>query len=169
MGSIYGIALISIFAGLATANPSLTVPIRSEGFSAGSLRSNQSLFLLDPSRFGMQQSYSMQYTSTSMGSFSSGVYLNTLSYRFSIPLTLSVDIGMYNVFHQDFEGQRYESGQQTTQKPQFLLPRIGLEYKPTANTTFSLQIMQMNDAYRAYGPGYFYGFSPSQRYWRAND
>lgn len=158
MRRVIGIAVLSVFLGLAFANPARTVPIRDEGFSASSLRSKNSFFLLDPSRFGMQQSYSMQYTSSSVGSLSSGVYLNTLSYRFAIPLTLSVDVGMYNMFHSSLDADLYAAPDSRDRSPQFILPRIGLEYKPTSNVSMSLQVFQMQDAFRAYGPFGYYGY-----------
>jgi hypothetical protein len=169
MGRVFGIAVFSIFWGLALANPPLTVPIRDEGFTASSLRTKSSFSLLDPSRFGMQQSYSMQYTSTSFGSFSSGVYLNTLSYRFGIPLTLSVDIGAYNMFHNDFEASAYDAQDANSRAPQFILPRIGLEYRPTSNVTMSLQVLQFPDAYQAYGPWGYYGYNGWSRFSKTED
>jgi len=160
-----GIAVFALLAGLAFAGPAPTVPIRDEGFSASSLRANRSFFLLDPSRFGMQQSYTMSYTGSSFGSYSAGIYLNTLSYRFAIPLTLSVDVGMYNMFHNSFDAGYYAEPAEDS-RPQFVLPRIGLEYRPTSNVTMSLQIVQFPDAIKAYGPMGYCGFWGCDRFSR---
>lgn len=166
MERFFATALVVLLSTSAFADPMSTLPIREEGFTSTSLRSKSSLFLLDPNRFGMDQSYSMQYTSTSFGSFSSGVYLNTLSYRFEMPLTLSMDIGVYNMFHNDFQGSAYDSRESGDHSPQFILPRIGLEYKPTSNVTMSLQVLQLPDAYKAYGPWGYYGYGPYSPYSR---
>ncbi len=41
---------------------------------------------------------------------------------------------------------------------QFVLPDVGLEYKPTSNTTLRLMLVNENDAAKAYGPWrYRYG------------
>lgn len=51
---------------------------------------------LDPSRFSMHHSYSMSYMSMGGKGFTQGLYLNTMTYQFSIPLTLSLQLGIAN-------------------------------------------------------------------------
>ncbi len=143
------------------------VPTRQEGFRKDQLMRNSSIQLGNPAGFQMQQSYTFQYTSSSFGSNSSGVYLNTLSYKFGIPLTFSVDIGLYNLLYTTGQQSPYLASQTNVgpsdTKPEFIIPRIGLDYRPTDNVLLSLQIFNMPDAYRAYGPFYSH-FSPYSRW-----
>jgi hypothetical protein len=53
--------------------------------------------LLDPSKFHMSQSYSISFLSYGNQAVNQGLYLNTMSYRFSDPLLAQVQIGY---FHQ---------------------------------------------------------------------
>lgn len=126
-------------------------PWRETPFSKDRLTRESSLQLQNPAGFSMQQSYSLSYTGGSWGSASSGLYLNTLSYNFSIPLTLSVDIGMYNLLHASYAQSNHSSHQLQDSRPEILIPRIGLEYQPTDNTTLSLQIINTSHALKAYG------------------
>lgn len=160
--------LVLLLVSQASAN-GMGVPTREEGFRKDQLLRRSSLQFSNPSGFQMQQSYSFQYTSTSLGSNSSGVYLNTLSYQFGIPLTLSVDIGLYNLLSSSGQQSPYLTPSQANStgpsdtKPEFIIPRIGLDYRPTENVLLSLQLVNMPDAYRAYGP--FYSLrSPYQRW-----
>lgn len=136
------------------------VPHRYEPFSKESLFRNSSLQLQNPRGFSMQQSYSMQFSGSSYGTTSSGVYLNTLSYEFNVPLTLSVDIGMYNMFHSSYQNSALSRYNQNfmESKPEFIIPRIALDYQATENMSFSLQLLNMEHAYKAYGTDYW-GYS----------
>jgi hypothetical protein len=106
---------------------------------------------LNPNRFAMHQSYSMNFASGSFGSSSAGLYLNTLSYKLADPLTLSADVGFYTPLYNS-TGAFSKSGFQDPRAGSSLVfPHIGLEYKPTDNTTFSLHLFNGQDAYKAYG------------------
>jgi hypothetical protein len=148
--------LCSLFcAAISVAVAGQSIPWNEPGFTLGTLQGKGSsgLFFFDPSRFGMQQSYSVSFSSSGAGSHSSGVYLNTLSYDFGIPLRLEVDVGMYNMFYSNFGNQMLqERMNQGGHAPQFLLPRVGLEYQPTENVMLMLEVIQVNDALKAYGP-----------------
>jgi TonB dependent receptor len=107
--------------------------------------------LLNPNRFSMHQSYSMNFASGSYGSSSAGLYLNTLSYKLADPLTLSADVGFYTPLYNT-SGSFSRSGIQDPRSSSSLVfPHVGLEYKPTDNTTFSLHLFNGQDAYKAYG------------------
>jgi hypothetical protein len=137
------------------ASDGYSIPWREEGFSRNSLTQNTSSFqLLNPQAFHMDQSYSMSYFSSGHASQTSGLYLNTLSYQFGIPLTLSLDLGMHNVFSSSFNSAY---GEPVVNDPGFILPRIGLEYQPTENLLVGVHLFNMQDAYKAYGP---WGYSP---------
>ena len=111
---------------------------------------------LNPNRFSMRQSYSMNFASGSYGSTSAGLYLNTLSYKLADPLTLSADVGFHTPLYSSGAFARGGlSGKTGIQDPSLgsslVLPRVGLEYRPSKNTTLSLQLINGQDAYKAYG------------------
>lgn len=111
---------------------------------------------LNPNRFSMRQSYSMNFASGSFGSTSAGLYLNTVSYRLADPLTLSADVGFHTPLYSSGAFARGGlSGKSGIQDPRLgsslVLPRVGLEYRPSKNTTLSLQLLNGPDAYKAYG------------------
>jgi len=110
---------------------------------------------LNPNRFSMQQSYSVGFSSGSFGSQSAGLYLNTISYRLADPLTLSADVGFHTPFHSSLGGPSMSGGMGNPGLGSSLvLPRIGLEYRPSEHSTISLQILNGPDAVKAYGyPG----------------
>lgn len=108
--------------------------------------------LLNPNRFSMHQSYSVNFASGSFGSTSSGLYLNTLSYRIADPLTLSADVGFYTPLYSSSSMGFSKGGFQDPRLgSSFVMPHVGLEYKPTEHTSFSLHLFNGQDAYKAYG------------------
>jgi len=112
--------------------------------------------LLNPSRFSMRQSYSVGFSSGSLGSQSSGLYLNTISYRLADPLTLSADVGFHMPFYSSLGGP---SGgfQNPGMGGSLVLPHVGLEYRPSENSSISIHLINGPDAAKAYGyPGNFY-------------
>ncbi len=112
---------------------------------------------MNPNRFSMRQSYSVNFASGSFGSSSAGLYLNTLSYKLADPLTLSADVGFYSPLYSSTPGSFGTRGiQDPSRGSSLVLPRLGLEYKPTKNTTFSIQLVNGQDAVKTYGnPGPF--------------
>ncbi|MBN1561676.1 hypothetical protein JW998_15600 [candidate division KSB1 bacterium] len=91
---------------------------------------------IDPSRFSMSHSYSMSYMAAGGQSFTQGLYLNTLSYQFTVPLTLSLQLGMA---HNPFPG----NGTANILQSGFFVSGAQLMYKPTEKTTIQLQFRQM--------------------------
>lgn len=109
---------------------------------------------LNPNRFSMQQSYSVGMSSGSFGTHSAGLYLNTLSYRLADPLVLSADVGFHTPFYSSLGGPSSGGFQNPGLGSSLVLPRIGLEYKPSEHTSFQLQLFNGPDAVKAYGhPG----------------
>lgn len=106
---------------------------------------------LNPNRFSMHQSYSLSMGAGGGGSYSSGLYLNTLAYKLANPLTLSLDLGFHTPIYNSMSNGPAASLWNGDTRPSLVLPRIGLDYKPTENTSFSLQIINGRDAYKAYG------------------
>jgi hypothetical protein len=116
---------------------------------SGSRMASAGFSFLNPNRFSMHQSYSLSYASGSSGSMSSGLYLNTLSYRLSEPLTLSADLGLYTPISSTVPGMRQNSMMGTGSS--VILPRLGLEYRPTENLSMNLELFNGPDAWKAYG------------------
>lgn len=88
-------------------------------------------YLLNPSKFSMSHSYSVFYTSIGKQSFSQGLYLNTMNYRFSDPLMMQVRIGYV---HQPFGGL----GRTTGKNGALFVQRAMLQYKPSENMSFTI-------------------------------
>ena len=108
--------------------------------------------LLNPNRFSMHQSYSVNFASGSFGTASAGLYLNTLSYRLADPLTLSADVGFYTPLYASPSMGLNRGGLQDPRLGSSLIfPHVGLEYKPTEHSSISLHLFNGQDAYKAYG------------------
>jgi len=139
-----------------------TLITKKQPFSRGSMESSlnpsgvSGFSLLNPSRFNMQQSYSTSFTSNGQNSMSAGVYLNTLSYQLFNPLVFSIDLGVYTPFHSNFSNSN-QSGNQPMNS-EFIIPRVGLDYRPSSNTLISIQFLNLNSANQAYRP---FGYSRS--------
>lgn len=95
---------------------------------------------LDLSKFEMKQSYSAQYTSGSMGSYSTGVYLNQLSYALSPRLSSRLDLAMRNLFYA-----KPSTGLTSSKLSdmQFDIPNVGLQYQGD-RWNLSVQYSQWN-------------------------
>ena len=99
----------------------------------------------DPARFTMTQSYSLSYGSLGGQSVSQGVYLNRLSYQFTMPLHLSVEWGMaHNPLQNSQAAAITQSG--------LFLSNARLRYEPSENLRFGIE-------YSSYPTGtYPYGY-----------
>ena len=125
---------------------------RSPDMSGGSSVSGFSL--TNPNRFSMHQSYSVTAMSSNAGSASSGLYLNTIGYQISDPLLLFVDVGFHTPIHSTVQNMNGGSGAAASS---VVLPRMGLEYKPTDRLTVNFELVNGPDAWKAYGNGMGYG------------
>jgi len=101
---------------------------------------------LDPSRLDISQSYSMSYMSLGGQGFSQGMYLNTMTYHFKLPMTLSFQWG---IAHQPFAG----SNDAPFLKNGPFISGAQFKYKPTKNTVIELEYNQ--NPY-GYGSRYYY-------------
>lgn len=168
-GGLAALFALAAFTGLlahparaAVPNPSSPLPLAyaddfdREDLMASSFRGGQgsSFSLLSPSRFSMQQSYSMSFMAGSGGSTSSGLYLNTLAYRLFDPLTFSLDLGFHAPIHGSGSLYGPRSPLSAGADPSLVLPRMGLEYRPSNNLLLSLEYLNGRDALKAYGPAF---------------
>ena len=96
-----------------------------------------SLSILNPSRFHMSQSYSFMYSSSGYGSYSLGMYLNSLEYQVSDPLRIRIDVAYVHQPGALFSGTG--AGSQNG----MILPGISVNWQPS-------KYFQMRFDYRQY-------------------
>jgi len=93
------------------------------------------IFGLDSDRFSMQHSYSMSYMTGGQNGYTQGLYLNTLSYQFAIPLSVSVQLGYA---HQPFQGANTSPILQNG----MFLSGAKLRYEPNEKTVIQFEYNQ---------------------------
>ena len=91
-----------------------------------------SLSLLDPTRFSMSQSYSVGFSSDGKSGQMEGMYLNTIKYHFTRPISLQFQVGY--IRSSALFGSRYNST-----SGQLFIPRFELRYQPTRNILFTVR------------------------------
>ncbi len=94
--------------------------------------------ILDPSRFSMHHTYSLQYSSGSRESNMLGAYINTMTYNFNLPMQLTLDIGYFHQPQALLRSGKQLSGQGNGS---FVAPRVQLDYQPSKNVLMSLQYL----------------------------
>ncbi len=98
---------------------------------------------LDPSRLDISQSYTMSYMSMGGQGISQGVYLNTMTYHFKLPMTLSFQWGMA---HQPFAG----SNEAPFLKSGPFISGAQFRYQPTKNTVLEFEYSQNPYGYNSW-------------------
>ena len=100
--------------------------------------------LLDPSRLTMTHSVSMSYFSMGGRGLSQALYLNTMQYQFSNPLSLSVQWGIQNYPYNSFskDNPAFQNG--------FFLSGAELKYQPSNKFEVRFQYSQMPGMYNPY-------------------
>ena len=101
--------------------------------------------------------YSVSFLSTPVGSISQNSFLAHLAYEFTPDLHLYADLGLWMPFRSTFHDGPFNKEDMRQGQPQFVLPAIALEYKPTENSYLRLVLLNEKDAFRAYGPSRLYG------------
>lgn len=99
---------------------------------------------LNPDNLSISHSYHLGMMSGGGRSFTQGMYLNTLSYQFSIPLFVSVQWG---IAHQP--GSVLGSESVLNSGP--FLSNAKIIYKPSESTTLRLEVQQYPGGYAPYG------------------
>ncbi len=113
----------------------LNMPAQMERAAAGILG-------LDPSRFHIYQSYQMSFFSLGNSGYTQGVYLNTMTYDFSIPLSVAVQWG---IAHQPFT-----SSPSPFIKDGLFLSRAQVRYQPIKNFLIQMDYIRNPYQYRSY-------------------
>lgn len=96
---------------------------------------------LNPEKFSMQQSYTLAFTSFGGYGMAQGVYLNTMRYQLSNPLSVSVQWGVLTNLTDTNRISPYQGG--------FFISGANLAYQPNENFHIGIQ-------YSSYpGPAYY--------------
>ncbi len=96
--------------------------------------------LMDPKRFQMRQSVSFSAASGAGSTLSQSLYQNNLVWRLSDPLTLHLDLGILSPLSA--------SGPAAAgiQRGAYLIPSVGLEYRPTESILMMVQYTRLPSA-----------------------
>jgi len=96
--------------------------------------------LVDPKRITMHQSVTISAMSGGGSTLSQSFYQNRLDWKLSNPLTLHLDLGIMTPMSASGPmAQVYKPGA-------YLIPSVGLEYKPSESVTMILQYSGMPSA-----------------------
>ena len=121
--------------------------------------------LLDPSRFSMKNQYSMSYSSGGGSGTVMGMYLNTMEYRFNMPLVMRLKVAYQMSNNKMFGMQQNFSGPFNNQYGKVFVPSFDIVYKPWKNMTMSFHYRDYNSSQNyGYGGNYGYGNGRSGRY-----
>lgn len=101
---------------------------------------------LDPSKFSMSQSYSLSFITGGGHSYNQGLYLNTMRYQFSNPLSMFLQLGFV---HQPLGSLGEKNFQQQSE---VFVSGVGLEYKPAENFRMQFEFSQQPRSYNPYNP-----------------
>ena len=131
--------------------------------------------LLDPSKISMSQQYSMLFTSGQGGSGATGLFMNTISYRYSPSMLLRVHIGVEHVLMSSAPSHlRVEQNGKSR-----IIPGFDFTYRPTDNTFFHVSYgttrsRYLDNHYLATDPSWIEGASMTSPFprdssdWRLN-
>lgn len=111
----------------------------------GSTQGLLSVIGFDPAKFHMSHSYSMSYFSLGGKGITQGLYLNTMSYQFSDPLLLKLQLGFA---HQPFNA--FGNNNTPLFNNGFFVSGAELTYKPMNNMTLHFQFNRLP------GQSYYY-------------
>ena len=124
----------------------------------------RSMSLLDPERFTMKQQTIMSYSSSgNYGQSLLGMYINTMEYRFNIPLTMRLRVAYQNNMGSLFGNQASQGVKPGIETGRLFIPSFDMIYKPWKNTTISFHYRDftgMNQYGNGNGYGYGNGYSP---------
>ena len=123
------LVLAVVAAGLRAESPNPSLAFKSAGsFQPVGFLST----LLDPSRWSMSQQYSVSFLSNGKQGFSQGLYINTIRFRLSDPLSMEVRLGAVHGLGMD--KNRGGVG---------FLQGATLQYRPSNNTTFTVDVQSV--------------------------
>jgi len=123
----------------------------------------RSMSLLDPDRFTMRQQSVVSYSSSNMaGSNLVGMYINTMEYRFNMPLTMRLKVAYRNDMGSLIGSRSMTSGRQGVETGTLFIPAFDIVYQPWKNTSISFHFRDFSGMTTTNPYG---GFSPYGRYY----
>lgn len=136
-----------------------SVGVPPSGILGGAV-SKPGLSLLDPSRFHMRNSYTMSYFSSGGRQGSVGLYMSTLEYQLSRPLTVRIGLGY---LHQPLGFVKNMGGPGEGR----ILPNVSLDFRPSDKFHFILDFRTIpTGEYRTgFGQGGYSPYPGSRDYW----
>ena len=142
----------------AASSPSFLKPARAKRFS-----------LLDPEKVSMSHQYSMLFSSGSRGRGATGVYQNTISYKFSPSMLLRVNVG---VVHQLMSSSSLQTGQHKNTAGR-VIPGFDFTYRPSDKMIFHVsygmpQYHNLNSRYTTTDPTWFEGTTTTSPLFRSS-
>ena len=130
----------------------------------------RSMSLLDPNRFTMRQESVFSYSSSNMaGSNLVGMYINTMEYRFNMPLTMRLKVAYQNDMGSLIGNRSMTSGRQGVETGTLFIPAFDIVYQPWKDTFISFHFRDFSgmNTTNSYGP--YSGYSPFSSYARYYD
>ena len=115
----------------------------------------RSMSLLDPERFTMKQQTIMSYSSSSRGgSNAQGMYINTMEYRFKMPLTMRLRVAYQNNMSSLFGNKSSYGGKLGMETGRLYVPSFDLIYRPWKNTVISFHYRDFSGTNPYYNNSY---------------
>ena len=115
--------------------------------------------LLDPKRFTMKHQYMMNFSSMGGNGTLMNMYINTMEYRFNMPLTMRMQVAYQSQNAQLFGNSDGYLGQSNINGGRVYIPSFDLVYQPFKNTVIGFY-------YRDYSSMTPYSYNPYNRYGR---
>ncbi len=112
-----------------------------------------SVSLLDPERFTMKNQYMMSFSSTGGNGSVMGMFINSMEYRFNMPLIMRMKVAYQTQSGHLFGDRNGYTGQPNMNQGRVFIPSFDVIYKPFKNTTVSIHYRD----YSTYNPYSGYG------------
>jgi len=113
-----------------------------------------SVSLLDPERFTMKNQYIMSFSSASGNGSLMGMFINSMEYRFNMPLIMRMKVAYQTQSGHLFGDRNGYSGQPNLNQGRVFIPSFDLIYKPFKNTTISFHYRDYSTSNSYYGSRY---------------
>jgi len=151
MKSLALVTLLGFLVGLCSIGAAETTPLElnQDQVSLQLQKPSLSLSLLDPSRLKMSHAYSLSFVTGGGHSQTIGLYMNSIEYQVSRPLTLTLHLGYLHQPTALFgrSGNSSFGGS--------FLPGFELDYRPSENFFFKINMS-------SYTYPYYYGIYPRE-------
>ena len=110
----------------------------------------QRLSLLDPERFTMKNQYMMSFSSAGGSGQLMGMYVNSMEYRFNVPVIMRLKVAYQSQTGQMFGSSNY-NGLPNQNNGRVFIPSFDLVYKPSNKTTIGFYYRDYSSSYGTNG------------------